>query len=276
MAHVKQLLEDREVAQKVPTSQKASSSPTIATGISTVPKTNHDISTSQTDAQSTSPLHEITKAAEENISTTLKNEIVQDGPINLAVHSVVSMVVERREKENIAKEASVEEVTVTSPKTELNLTDSQSSVPLTDISPAPLTTLQPNKSTDFLEEFTAIETEEQKMEYKELYSKGLAVYREQYQVIDSYNQMSEQLARKLRAARAKADQAKMEKVKENVRRRFKEMQEDARCQAALANFQHLHEKLGHIRMLVERRLEEERVAGLEVGERPADTMPIIA
>ena len=114
------------------------------------------------------------------------------------------------------------------------------------------------------------------MEYRELYSKGLAVYREQYQVIDSYNQMSEQLARKLRAARAKADQAKMEKVKENVRRRFKEMQEDARCQAALANFQHLHEKLGHIRMLVERRLEEERVAGLEVGERPADTMPIIA
>ena len=224
------------------------------------------------------PLHEITKAAEENISTTLKNEIVQDGPINLAVHSVVSVVVERREKENVAsvKEASVEEVTVTSPKTELNLNGSQSSVPLTDISPAPLTELQPNKSTDFLEEFTAIETEEQKMEYKELYSKGLAVYREQYQVIDSYNQMSEQLARKLRAARAKADQAKMEKVKENVRRRFKEMQEDARCQAALANFQHLHEKLGHIRMLVERRLEEERVAGLEVGERPADTMPIIA
>ena len=275
---MKQLLEDREVAQKVPTSQKASFSPTIATGISPVPKTNHDISTSQTVAQSASPLHEITKAAEENLSTTLKNEIVQDSPINLAVHSVVSVVVERRDKENVAlvKEASVEEVTVTSPKTELNLNGSQSSVPLADISPAPLTQLQPNKSTDFLEEFTAIETEEQKMEYKELYSKGLAVYREQYQVIDSYNQMSEQLARKLRAARAKADQAKMEKVKENVRRRFKEMQEDARCQAALANFQHLHEKLGHIRMLVERRLEEERMAGLEVGERPADTMPIIA
>ena len=213
----------------------------------------------------------------------LKNELIQEGPINLVVRSNQDnlsncnpvTIEESSDRGDLALAtaiAAAEERIIqrveTSPETESSLT----SVP----SPAPLTQLQPNKSRDFLTEFTAIETEEQKGEYRDLYSKGLAVYREQYQVIDSYNQLSEQLAKKLKSARAKADQAKMEKVKEAVRRRFKEMQEDARCQAALANFQHLHEKLGHIRMLVERRLEEERVAGLEVGERPADTMPIIA
>lgn len=168
-----------------------------------------------------------------------------------------------------AAEEGVTQKRVASPKSDTNpVAESHSS--------ATLTQLQPNKSKDFLTEFTCIETEEQKQEYKELYSKGLAVYREQYQVIDSYNQLSEQLAKKLKAARAKEDQAKMEKVKEVVKRRFKEMQEDARCQAALANFQQLHEKLSHIRMLVERRLEEERVAGLEIRDHPGDTMPIIA
>ena len=213
----------------------------------------------------------------------LKNELIQEGPINLVVRSNQDdlsnckpvTIEESSDRGDLALAtaiAAAEERIIqrveTSPETESSLT----SVP----SPAPLTQLQPNKSRDFLTEFTAIETEEQKGEYRDLYSKGLAVYREQYQVIDSYNQLSEQLAKKLKSARAKADQAKMEKVKEAVRRRFKEMQEDARCQAALANFQHLHEKLGHIRMLMERRLEEERVAGLEMIDQPGDTMPIFA
>lgn len=213
----------------------------------------------------------------------LKNELIHEGPINLVVRSNQDdlsnckpvTIEESSDRGDLALAtaiAAAEERIIqrveTSPETESSLT----SVP----SPAPLTQLQPNKSRDFLTEFTAIETEEQKGEYRDLYSKGLAVYREQYQVIDSYNQLSEQLAKKLKSARAKADQAKMEKVKEAVRRRFKEMQEDARCQAALANFQHLHEKLGHIRMLMERRLEEERVAGLEMIDQPGDTMPIFA
>ena len=213
----------------------------------------------------------------------LKNELIHEGPINLVVRSNQDdlsnckpvTIEESSDRGDLALAtaiAAAEERIIqrveTSPETESSLT----SVP----SLAPLTQLQPNKSRDFLTEFTAIETEEQKGEYRDLYSKGLAVYREQYQVIDSYNQLSEQLAKKLKSARAKADQAKMEKVKEAVRRRFKEMQEDARCQAALANFQHLHEKLGHIRMLMERRLEEERVAGLEMIDQPGDTMPIFA
>ena len=216
----------------------------------------------------------------------LKNEINQEGPINLVVRSNQDdlsnckpvTIEESSDRGDLALAtaiAAAEERIIqrveTSPETESSLT----SVP-SPAAAAPLTQLQPNKSRDFLTEFTAIETEEQKGEYRDLYSKGLAVYREQYQVIDSYNQLSEQLAKKLKSARAKADQAKMEKVKEAVRRRFKEMQEDARCQAALANFQHLHEKLGHIRMLMERRLEEERVAGLEMIDQPGDTMPIFA
>ena len=236
-------------------------------------------------AQMTSPVHETKMSTEE---MTLKNEITQESPMNLVVHSAseslrdCKVAIEESSGRGevalataiAAAEEGVTQKSVSSPKTDPTLVaESHSS----DISPAPpITQLQPNKSRDFLTEFTCIETEEQKQEYKELYSKGLAVYREQYQVIDSYNQLSEQLAKKLKAARVKEDQAKMEKVKEVVRRRFKEMQEDARCQAALANFQQLHEKLSHIRMLVERRLEEERVAGLEIRDQPGDTMPIIA
>ena len=230
------------------------------------------------------PIHETKLAAEENLSLFLRNEITgQESPINLVVHSAPEnsinckvAIEESPGRGDIALETAIaaaeEGVTqrVPSPETDPSLTTESHS------SPAPLTQLQPNKSRDFLTEFTAIETEEQKLEYKELYSKGLAVYREQYQVIDSYNQLSEQLEKKLKAARAKEDLAKMGKVKEVVRRRFKEMQEDARCQAALANFQHLHEKLSHIRMLVERRVEEERVAGLKMSDQPMDTMPILA
>ena len=40
-----------------------------------------------------------------------------------------------------------------------------------------------------------------------MYRKGLAMYREQYQVIDSYNLVSEQLAKKLKAAKAKEEAA---------------------------------------------------------------------
>ena len=140
-----------------------------------------------------------------------------------------------------------------------------------------VTQLQPNKNKDFLTKFTAIETEEQKKEYKELYRKGLAMYREQYQVIDSYNLVSEQLAKKLKAAKAKEDLVKVEKVKEMVRKKYKEMQEDVRCQEALSNFQHLHEKLSHLRMLVERRQEEEKVEMVKrINNQPGDTMPIFA
>ena len=167
--------------------------------------------------------------------------------------------------------------TVIPPNDESNPSEPISSTTSLNVFPtSPVTQLQPNKNKDFLTKFTAIETEDQKNEYKELYRKGLAMYREQYQVIDSYNVVSEQLAKKLKAAKAKEDLVKVEKVKEMVRKKYKEMQEDARCQEALSNFQHLHEKLGHIRMLMERRLEEERVAGLETIEQPGDTMPIFA
>ena len=284
VAHVKQLLEDREVAQgvsshEISTQRRASPNLKLAPGTSPIPKANHAMSTSPM-----IPIHETKLAAEENLSLFLRNEITgQESPINLVVHSAPEnsinckvAIEESPGRGDIALETAIaaaeEGVTqrVPSPETDPSLTTESHS------SPAPLTQLQPNKSRDFLTEFTAIETEEQKLEYKELYSKGLAVYREQYQVIDSYNQLSEQLEKKLKAARAKEDLAKMGKVKEVVRRRFKEMQEDARCQAALANFQHLHEKLSHIRMLVERRVEEERVAGLKMSDQPMDTMPILA
>ena len=168
--------------------------------------------------------------------------------------------------------------TVIPPNDESNPSEPISSTTSLNVFPtSPVTQLQPNKNKDFLTKFTAIETEDQKKEYKELYREGLAMYREQYQVIDSYNVVSEQLAKKLKAAKAKEDLVKVEKVKEMVRKKYKEMQEDARCQEALSNFQHLHEKLSHLRMLVERRQEEEKLDMVKkINNQPGDTMPIFA
>ena len=259
VAHVKQVLENRKSAQ-------GASSPDEKPGMQacTTPpieeKTHADANTK----------FEPTPQSQSMNSKKLGEEEAKPEDVSKSVAEAIPAV-EKSAKEEVRP-------TVIPPNDESNPSEPISSTTsLNTIPTSCVTQLQPNKNKDFLTKFTAIETEEQKKEYKELYREGLAMYREQYQVIDSYNVVSEQLAKKLKAAKAKEDLVKVEKVKEMVKKKFKEMQEDARCQEALSNFQHLHEKLSHLRMLVERRQEEEKLEMVKkINNLPGDTMPIFA
>ena len=261
VAHVKQVLENRKSAQ-------GALSPDVKPGMQVC---------------TTPPIEEKTHA-----EANSKLEPTPEKPLSQSVNSKKARE-EEVKPEDVSKSfaeaipavegSAKEEVIpiVNSPKKESGPSESSSPTTKNAIPTSRVTQLQPNKNTDFLTKFTAIATEEQKKEYKELYRKGLAMYREQYQVIDSYNLVSEQLAKKLRTAKAKEDLVKVEKVKEMVKKKYKEMQEDVRCQEALSSFQHLHEKLSHLRMLVERRQEEEKLEMVKrINKQPGDTMPIFA
>ena len=262
VAHVKQVLENRKSAQ-------GTSSPDEKPGMQACTTPPIEVKTYSDANTKLEPPPEIPLSQSVN-SKQLGEVEAKPVDVSKSVAEAIPAV------EKSAQELVIP--TVIPPNDESNPSEPISSTTSLNAFPtSPVTQLQPNKNKDFLAKFTAIETEEQKKEYKELYRKGLAMYREQYQVIDSYNVVSEQLAKKLKAAKAKEDLVKVEKVKEMVRKKYKEMQEDARCQEALSNFQHLHEKLSHLRMLVERRQEEEKLEMVKkINNQPGDTMPIFA
>ena len=261
VAHVKQVLENRKSAQ-------GTSSPDEKPGMQACTTPPIEVKTYSDANTKLEPPPEIPLSQSVN-SKQLGEEEAKPEDVSKSVAEAIPAV------EGSAKEEVIP--TVLPPKKESDHSEPISSTTKNAIPTSSVTQLQPNKNKDFLTKFTAIETEEQKKEYKELYKEGLAMYREQYQVIDSYNVVSEQLAKKLKAAKAKEDLAKVEKVKAMVKKKYKEMQEDARCQEALSNFQHLHEKLSHLRMLVERRQEEENLEMVKkINNQPGDTMPIFA
>lgn len=102
---------------------------------------------------------------------------------------------------------------------------------------------------EFLKEYTKIESGEQRRQYKADFNKDYREYQTLHQMVERVSQHFEQLEKRLRQEKEGSDAYK--RIKDQIVQEYFANKKDAKLNESKKRFQYLHEKLSHIKKLVQ-------------------------